>query len=132
MSLKDILEKHFPDTETIDGTRVADVVEHVMLEVADSPVLPYETADPLANPPTPAKATKLESGDYWVDGVRGVVSADTLKRMRGRFLLTRGLFYKHLGTLPHSMRQQIVAQYFDGAVWVPQAGSAMATAMGVL
>jgi hypothetical protein len=130
--LKVLKQMDDADPEIIGGVRLDEsLVECVDLSVADSPVLPHRSRDEFGPPPSPAKATKLESGDYWVDGMPGTIKAETLRWWRGRFLLTRDMLYKRLRSMGHGERQRVVSQYFGGQVWLPKEGSDLAKAMGV-
>jgi len=112
--------------DVIDGVRVRDVVDDVMLDIAFSPVILSPVQDHYScAPPRPADVIQLGNGMYGV--VRGVgeqanyetVTADTLKLMRARYLLLRDHFYKRLPDMAHSTRQKVLAYFFPDGAWIP-------------
>ena len=134
--MSEILEsliKHLDemDDETIDGSLVKDVAPMVELEVAFIPrcvehrhddwqhdcpqTVLYEHWD---NPPRWA-IVKPKEHDF------EILSEESLKRMRARFLLMNGWYYQHFHTLPHSMQTAVhynFLQYTQGVPPDPNSG----------
>ena len=84
------------DPEIIDGTNIKDVLYAVDLSIAHSPVIPYRAADhvsPAESLRGAVEAIETEGGGYILRDCPAFahpVSADAIKRMRARYLLTRG------------------------------------------
>lgn len=129
-SLTRALEKQYPEAfapELIDGTDVAKVDMEGALEIAFSPVLQHR--DDI----NPVDVVELGEGRYRVYGtVRGVdqpteASADEVKIMRARYLLTRGAMIRALPSMDYRTRKNVVAVFFKGhEPWLPPAGSPLA------
>lgn len=112
MSLLDAIKAMIP-TEVIDGCDVEQTAESVMLDIAFTPVVPeYVSGDDLIlHPPETVEVEKRgerylivrpDLHDFdWVEESR-------LKVMRARFLLLRGYYYRHLRSMGHQHRQQIL------------------------
>ena len=123
--------------EVIDGTKVADVVKFVDLDIAFSPVLPLpgeEKPDVVFGVDvfqwnTPVDVIPTEGGGFMLSPTdrldnptlarlfplhagNGTVSRETLRVWRARYLLRRGAWAKKLHTLPNG-DQQRVAHAFD-------------------
>ena len=101
LELLEALQKHFDDKEAkdpeiIDGTNIKDVLDAVDLSIAHSPVIPYRAMthiSPEESMRGAVEAIETEGGCYILRDCPSFahpVSADELKRMRARFLLTRG------------------------------------------
>ena len=137
-----------PEDEIIDGASLNATVIMVDLSVAFSPVLPY----PGERMPSgiyigsehnfnlPVDVQELVGGGY------GLLPTDKggqptlytplsplgpniIARMRCRYLLQKGAWFKDLGRLDRE-GQRIIAAAFD-IHWRPQAGTALGNAMGV-
>lgn len=113
--------------DVIDGVRVRDATNDVMLEVAFSPVVPSPVqADYSLVPPRPVDVIPLGNALYGL--VRGVgdkadyetVTADVLKLMRARYLLLRDHFHRQLGGMDRVTRRMVLDRFFPGGVWVPR------------
>ena len=82
--------------EIIDGTNIKDVLDVVDLSIAHSPVIPFRAPDhvsPAESLRGAVEAIETEGGGYILRDCPTMthpVSADALKRMRARYLLTRG------------------------------------------
>jgi len=81
--------------EIIEGTNLCDVLHAVDLSVAHSPVIPFRAADhvsPKERMRGAVEAIETDGGGYILQDcpdMTNPVSADVLKRMRARYLLTR-------------------------------------------
>jgi len=104
-----------------------DIVEMVMLEVEDSPVLPNPVAaDSLVSLNAidliPVRTQKLNGGDYLLvpegrDPEQ--VSVDEVRVMRARFLLWRDYFYREACLDRLSEPQKRIATAFIGGMYIP-------------
>ena len=101
MGLLEALQKYIDaeeakDPEIIDGTNINDVLDAVDLSIAHSPVIPYRAMtyiSPEESMRGAVEAIETEGGCYILRDCPSFahpVSAEVLKRMRARFLLTRG------------------------------------------
>ena len=101
MGLLEALQKYIDaeeakDPEIIDGTNIKDVLDVVDLSIAHSPVIPFRAPDhvsPAESLRGAVEAIETEGGGYILRDCPTMthpVSADALKRMRARYLLTRG------------------------------------------
>ena len=101
MGLLEALQKYIDaeeakDPEIIDGTNIKDVLDVVDLSIAHSPVIPFRAPDhvsPAESLRSAVEAIETEGGGYILRDCPTMthpVSADALKRMRARYLLTRG------------------------------------------
>lgn len=98
-SFEKALKEQYPEAfapEIVDGSDVEKTAEMVDLDIECSPVLPHRSpTDPLSGPGDtliPVECSALGEGMYRIyypEGPRDV-PADTVKRMRARFLLRRG------------------------------------------
>ncbi len=93
MGILEVLTKHIDDMEAADpeiigGTNIKDVLFAVELSIAHTPVIPYRGGGMR----DAVEAIETEGGGYLLrdcPGITHAVSADTLKRMRARYLLTK-------------------------------------------
>lgn len=101
MGLLEALQKYIDaeeakDPEIIDGTNIKDVLDVVDLSIAHSPVIPYRAAKDISPEESmrgAVEAIETEGGAYILRDCPAFthpVSAESLKRMRARYLLTRG------------------------------------------
>ena len=101
MGLLEVIQKYIDneeakDPEIIDGTNIRDVLDAVDLSIAHSPVIPFRAADhvsPEESMRGAVEAIETEGGCYILRDCPSFahpVSADSLKLMRARYLLTRG------------------------------------------
>jgi hypothetical protein len=127
--------------EIIDGCKVADAAKAVDLSVAHSPVVDRYVGTKdidamMMSPrliPQPIKPRKDGLRYYTTNAAAGTwkwFTVDEMKTARARFLLLRGYFYKHLGRFDRG--DHVVAWYFEGGVWRPEPGTALADAIGVV
>lgn len=126
------------EPEIVDGCNVRETArEMVDLDVEHSPVLQVPVCserDLHIDVPRPVRVIR-EGSRYalvWPEqkDFQNVPEA-VVKVMRARFLLTRGYYYKHFDQLPNSMQRAVVALFFGGKMWRPQAGSPLSQAMGL-
>ncbi len=101
MGLLEVLQKYLDDEEAKDpeiiaGTDIRDVLDSVDLSIAHSPVIPYRAMNHISPEESmrgAVEAIETEGGCYILRDCPAFahpVSADKLKRMRARYLLTRG------------------------------------------
>lgn len=119
----------FNDDEKIGDSVLDDeIVQMVMLEVEDSPVLPNPVPeDALVNSNSqidliPVRTQKLNGGDYLLvpDGREPEkVSVDEVRVMRARFLLWRDYFYKEACLERLSEPSKRIASAFIGGMYIP-------------
>jgi hypothetical protein len=105
----------------------AEIVEMVMLEVSDSPVLPnpvnadsHGCTDDVDL--VPVRTQKLQGGDYFLvpeSGNPEQVTAEEIKVMRARFLLWRDYYYKEACLDRLSEPQKRIASRFIGGMYIP-------------
>jgi hypothetical protein len=109
-------------SEVIGGVKLADVIDCIELDIADSPVMPFAHDTTSGYIPEVVETRKTIGGSYILmhDAFTSPVSADSLKVMRGRFLLWRDHYYKRLQqrSLSYPQQQEVVAKFFGGSVWV--------------
>ncbi|MFO0801442.1 MAG: hypothetical protein U0804_28585 [Gemmataceae bacterium] len=129
------LQKLIP-TEVIDGTSVDDAAGLVDLSVAHTPVVENPAGDNYQfRIQRPVEVQKW-SGGRWAVMYRERkdfrrVTEDEVKVMRARYLLLRGYYYRSFRHLPYPGQREVTAWYFPDGLWLPEAGSDLAKAMGV-
>ena len=111
--------------ETVDGVKVKDAADMVLLEEAYSPVLMEPHTEQEQGIPRPCPVSKTEGDTFIVYAQAGaqIVSAEELKVMRARLLLWHGYLYKLMAQgrlLPHPKPEQYVAWYHGGSLHIPQ------------
>jgi hypothetical protein len=137
--LADALKTQFPDAfkpEIINGVDVEEAAKNVLLSVAFSPVIPDRDGF------VPCSTVELDPEDM----ARGMyrvyfpahfndhranttqeVTADELRVMRARYLLTLGYLRSFYDELPHHVQQAALRLYFDNKPpWTPKPGSRLA------
>jgi hypothetical protein len=121
MSIAEVLRKYLDehDHEAIDGRKVSSLVDAVDLEIAGVPLcVEHECEDWQFNCPQVTRYERWENPPRWAL-VRPeshdfeIVSEETLKRMRARFLLMNGWYYRHFHTLTHSMRSNVFRSFLS-------------------
>lgn len=136
-NLKQFLDGEYAkDPELIDGFDPRDFVSMIDLSVGHSPVIhdryPWP---PMGNIPQPDKPKRDGLRYYlaWPASQRWEwLTEESHKLMRARFLFWRGLLYRTFDGFSHPEKAQIVAWYFDGAMWRPEQDSALYKAMGLV
>lgn len=111
--------------------QVDECVAMVDLDIAFSPVLPKLGST------QPIEVERNESGAYslvWRNALTGdanfePVEVEALRRMRARYLVTRGEVFRSLNVMPHG-DARAAAQAF-GIGWAPAPGTPLARALGM-
>lgn len=127
MSLLDTLKKLADqlDNETIDGASLKETVPMVDLEVAAVPrVVEHRRDDWQYNCPETVLYERWDNPPRWAivkpsDHDFEILPEDDLKRMRARFLLMNGWYYRHFHTLPHSMQCAVMHKFLRHTQGVP-------------
>lgn len=132
-----MLDEQLGGKEEIDGASPEAIADCVDLSIAHSPVLRGRLNMKRFgfDIPEPIKPRK-DGLRYYVADPRSQswewFTPEQMKVMRARFLLMRGWYYQHLGGFSHPDQQTIIAWYFEGGVWRPNADSALGKAMGLV
>jgi hypothetical protein len=134
----DTLKAQFPDAfepEIISGVDVAEVAKDVLLSVAYTPVVPnrhgFVPCSVVALDPDNTDGTyrvyfPAHFEDHRANTTQDV-TADELREMRARYLLTMNYLRSFYDRLSHDVQQMALRLYFDGkAPWTPLAGSRLA------
>lgn len=127
------------DNETIDGVLLKDIVEAVEPDLAGEPYcVPHRFADWQVRCPDTVRYERWTTPDRWAIVMPElhdfeIVSEDTLKRMRGRFLLMNGWYYRNFWTLGHQMRCEVMHHFIRHSFQqVPYPDSPLAKMLGVV
>lgn len=131
------------DDETIDGNLVKEVVPMVILEVAAVPRCVQDRCDDWQfSCPETIEYQPTKKPGMWmvVDPKRHdfeMVPEESLKRMRARFLLMNGWYYRHYYELPYPMQQAVAYQFLRHSFGVPphpdtNAGQIMKALLGAV
>ena len=141
MSVPEFLQRMINELdrqEVVDGDSVSEAAAMVDLSIAYSPVVEenLERINPALSVPKPVSVLQQKDGRYRIDhpehGDFSFVDEHQLKRMRARYLLLRGYYYRHLKALSYPTQQQVLAWYFPEGVWMPPAHSDLAKKMGIV
>lgn len=117
--------------EIIDGSNVEETAKMVDLDIEYQPVIPNPVDSDLASlgyggrVPIPCRV-QMEGSRWcvWIPHTNEKyrwVTDDELKVMRARFLLLKGVYYRQIQNMPHSLQQEVVSKFFPGGLFKPQA-----------
>jgi hypothetical protein len=101
------------DDEAIDGSLLKDVAPMVELDLAGVPMCVEHRSDDWQHDcPQTSRYEHWTNPSRWAivrpdDHDFDIVAEDELKRMRARFLLMNGWYYRHYWSFPHSMQQAV-------------------------
>ena len=115
-------------SEVIGGVCVADVLDYVDLDVAYSPVIEHPVGGDWLRPEqlTIATPVKRDDGRYQINYQTNagptfeIFAPETVRIMRGRWLLCRDHFATSFEQYGYQEQQRILASFFPGGLWRPK------------
>ncbi len=129
--IDDYLRREF--VESIDGVSIESAVKMVDLTIGYTPVVMNQWHDErfMSIPrPTRVQTDGKVFAAVWPEIHDFQILSDRHHReCRARFLLLRGMFYRHFDRYCYPEQRQIVEWYFNGQMWRPKKGSELERAL---